>query len=543
MKTTLKAFSIFVFITWIQSVSGQPWQWEGDEPLNILWITCEDISPTLSMYGDEVADTPNLDRLAREGMTYMNAFAVHGVCAPARSCIATGMYPIHMGTNHMRTGSAGRTVIKGLESYEAVPPAEMRMVSELLRANGYYATNNSKEDYQFKPPMTAWDESSGQAHYKNRPEGKPFFAIFNIGITHESNIWRQADEPFVGIDESKIKIASYHPDTPVVRNDYKIYYSNIHRMDQQVGELLDELESEGLLDNTIIFFYSDHGGNLPREKRMLFDSGLKVPLIVRFPDKFRQGRKTDRLVSFVDFAPTLLSLAGVEPKEWMQGEAFLGDYREEEERQYIYAARDRLDEFPTDRQRAVRDKRYKYIRNYNLDHPNYLNVYYRYSIPTMHELLRLREQGELTEAQARWFDPNRAVEELYDTWLDPDEVNNLAHDKQYWMKLDEMRRENERFLIKTGDLQAMPETRLRELFWPNGTQPVTADPVIEEDDGMITLSSATRGASIGYRMWERNAGKPESWQVYTGPFELPRRHELEVRAHRIGYKPSEIITQ
>lgn len=519
---------------------GQAWKWNGDEPLNVVWITCEDISPRLSMYGDEVAETPNLNRLAAEGLTYMNCFSVSGVCAPSRSSLATGMYPISMGSNHMRTSSAGRTGEAGVNAYEAVPQHEVRFVSELLRAEGYYASNNSKEDYQFHKTPTAWDESSREAHYRKRREGQKFFAIFNFTTTHESQIWSRADDEIKGVDVSRIRVPAYLPDTPVVRRDLTIFYNNVRQMDEQVGAVLAELEADGLLESTVIFFYSDHGGNLPREKRLMFDSGLHVPLIIRFPDGWEAGRKTERLVSFVDFAPTLLSICGIEPPEWMQGKAFLGDYVEPE-RRYIYAARDRADEF-YDQQRAVRDKRYKYIRNYRLDRPNYLSLYYRHSIPTMHELLEMLAKGELNEAQARWFDPNRAEEELYDTFTDPDEVHNLAGDPAYAETLQRLREENLRFLIEVGDLGMIPEKRLIELFWPNGTQPVTADPVVTVDGRTVSVECATRGASIGYRVW-RGSEKPTSWQVYTGPFELPRGMSLEVVAHRIGYKPSGIVSK
>lgn len=536
MKTIV---TLFVILFWIQSLHGQEWKWEGEEPLNVVWITTEDMKPTLPMYGDEAVETPNLERLAAQGMTYTNAFSVSGMCSPSRSCLATGVYPIHMGSDHMRTQDGRWTGKSKVEGYEAVPPPEVRMVSEILRANGYYATNNVKEDYQFNKPPTAWDESSDTAHWKNRPEGKPFFAVFNYMETHESRLWRRADLPVEGVDVSKIRVPAYLPDTAVVRKDLTTYYNNIHAMDQWVGGLLDELEAEGLLDNTVIFFYSDHGGSLPREKRMLYDSGLRAPLIIRLPGAdWRHVNIThDRLVSFVDFPPTLLSIVGIEPPEWMQGVAFLGDYRGPE-REYVYAARSRMDEY-YDKQRAVRDERYKYIHTMLPGQPSYVDGFYRKQIATMREMLKMRSRGELDEEELVWFDPERPVEELYDTWVDPDEVHNLAGDPKYAEKLDELRRENLKFLDRVADLNAMPEARLLQLLWPNGTQPVTADPVVTQEGRIVTISCATLGASIGYRVWQ-GSDKPESWQVYTGPFELPRGMNLEVVAHRIGYKPSEV---
>lgn len=515
----------------------EAWRWSSDKPLNVVWITCEDIRPTLSMYGDPVADTPNLERLAREGVVFNNCFSVAGVCAPSRSGIATGMYPISIGSTHMRTSSAPRTGVVPV-AYEAVPPPEVRFMSEYLRAAGYYCTNNSKQDYQFDPPVTVWDESSNQAHWRNREEGQPFFAIFNSTVTHESQLWARADHPIKGVDVSKIEIPPYLPDTPVVRQDHAIYYNNIRQMDEWVGGLLDELEKEGLLDQTIIFFYSDHGGNLPRQKRLMFDSGLHVPLIIRFPDRWAGGRRFDDLVSFVDFAPTVLSLTGIEVPDHMQGRAFLGAGATAEPRRYVYAARDRLDE-EYDRQRAVRDKRYKYIRNYRLGQSLYLNVLYRFSIPTLNELMRLRQQGDLTPEQMIWFDPNRPEEELYDCWMDPHEVNNLAGRPEYEEILLSMRRENQEFLNEVGDLGAIPERRLVEMMWPGFQQPVTGEVQIERDGNRVTLSCGTMGASIGYRKWQ-GTSKPESWSVYTGPIQLERGQRLEAVAHRIGYKPSEV---
>jgi uncharacterized protein (TIGR02145 family) len=261
---------------------------------NILCITCEDISPRLGSYGDAVALTPVLDRLAREGVRFTRMFSVSGVCAPSRAALITGMYPSGIGANHMRVSHKG---VPGIQPYEVVPPPHVRPFSEYLRAAGYYTTNNSKTDYQFKPPITAWDENGRDAHWKNRPEGMPFFSIFNLGTTHESQVWDRANDPVV-IPPEHVLLAPYHPDTPKARRDVARVYSNVAIMDREVGEILAELEEAGLADDTIVIWYSDHGGPLPRQKRLILDSGLHVPFIMRFPDGAHAGTVNDELASF-----------------------------------------------------------------------------------------------------------------------------------------------------------------------------------------------------------------------------------------------------
>lgn len=503
--------------------------------------------------------------MADKGVIYPNVFSVSGVCAPSRAAIATGMYPSSIGANHMRTNSYMEQT--GLKAYEAVPPPEVKMVSELLRKNGYYTTNNYKEDYQFRAPVTAWDESSPYAHWRNREDGQPFFSIFNFTETHESGLFEpygfrhietrhyQAEDraytwepgrmteeetPVHLPKDTQFDIPPYLPDNEVVRNDMWKMYNNIAEMDRQVGAVLDQLEADGLLDNTIIFFYGDHGGPLPRQKRLIYDSGLNTPMIIRFPEKMRAGTKDDQLISFVDFAPTLLSLIGEQPKEYMQGQAFLGKYKAEEERDYIHAAADRFDAF-TDVIRAVRDKRYKYIRNYRPEQGYYLPISYRERIPTMQELLRLHEEGELNEIQEQWFRESKPKEELFDVKADPHELNNLADNPEYREKLNELSSEMDRWIKEIGDQPNLPEEQLISQLW-NGSdsQPVTAKPEITYENGKITISCDTEGASIGYKVIDEDGNTPSSWKVYQGPFTAPEGTRLRVKAHRIGFKPSEV---
>ncbi|MEM9987697.1 MAG: sulfatase, partial [Bacteroidota bacterium] len=378
-------------------------------------------------FGDSTVATPTLSRLAAEGVRYPNLYSTSGVCAPSRFAIATGMYPSGSGANHMRTRS--NTERTGLRAYEAVPDPQVSMVSELLRKAGYYCSNNHKEDYQFRAPITAWDESSIYAHWRNRAEGQPFFSIFNFTTTHESGLFEpygirkielrydqvgdrefkkvgyqlkttESETPSYLPKDTEFDIPPYLPDNDVVRRDMWKLYNNIAEMDRQVGAVLDQLEADGLLERAIIFFYADHGGPLPRQKRLVYDSGLNAPLIVRFPDQRGAGTIDSQLVSFVDFTPTLLALANVESPDYLQGQAFLN--HSHPERTYIHAAANRFDE-STDVIRAVRDHRFKYIRNYRPEQGYYLPLVYREQIPSMQELLRLRDEGALNDLQAQWF--------------------------------------------------------------------------------------------------------------------------------------------
>ena len=327
---------------------------------NILWISFEDTNPFYGCYGDPVARTPNVDALAASGGRWPNAFSTAGVCAPARSAVITGMYPVSIGTHHMRTTHPLRHALDAPTPYSAVIPHYVKCFTEYLRAAGYYCTNNSKTDYQFDSPRTAWDELGDTAHWRNRPDpAQPFFAVFNPTVTHESGMWPE-NCPNPTFDPAAIRLPPYFPDTPKVRAAMARMYTNIETADRRMGELLAQLEEDGLADNTIVFHWSDHGP-LPRGKRWPYDSGIRIPMIVRWPGGLKPGSVSDRLVSTIDLGPTVLSLAGVPIPAHLQGRAFLGP-AEAPPREYVYASRDRYDE-SYDYVRAVRDRRFKYIRN------------------------------------------------------------------------------------------------------------------------------------------------------------------------------------
>ena len=507
---------------------------------NILWLVAEDLSPVIPSFGDSTITTPTLSRLAAEGIRYTRVFSPSGVCAPSRAAISTGMYQNHIGAHHMRTRGNPKFFPPGLQPYEAMPPARVKMHSEYLRRIGYYCTNNAKEDYQFNKPVTAWDESSRQAHWRNRKPGQPFFAIFNFEVTHESRIWRKAEDSLWVDPQLKIPVPPYLPDNEVGQRDVRRMYSNIREMDHQIGQVIKQLEEDGLLDSTIIVWYTDHGGPLPRQKRLLYDSGTRVPMIIRFPDKRQAGEIDDQLISFIDFKPTLLSLVGIVPPDYLDGRAFLGEHVTKPKRKYVHGAADRFDE-QYDLIRSVRDERYKYMRNFRPEQGYYLPVAYREQMPVMQELLRMRDAGELNEYQAQWFRPKKPKEELFDTENDPHELNNLADDPQYAEKLAELRAECDRWREEINDPGEMPEKEFVESIWPGGKQPLTAPPVAEKQGDEIALRSETEGASIGFQVVAKGADLGKTWQVYTEPISLNEGQKLVAVAHRIGYVPSEQV--
>ena len=413
---------------------------------NILWITSEDNGLHLGSYGDKYAVTPNLDQLAGRGMIYRNAWSTAPVCAPARTTLISGLYPPSTGSQHMRSNTR--------------LPASMKMYPQYLRAAGYYCTNNSKEDYNLAKPGQVWDESSSQAHWRNRKPGQPFFAIFNFTISHESQIRNQPHE--LKHDPAEARVPAYHPDTPEVRRDWAQYYDRVTEMDELAGGVLRELEQAGLAGDTIIFYYGDHGSGMPRSKRWTFNSGLNVPLIVYFPEKYRHlapggykpGGETDRLVGFIDLTPTLLSVAGIQPPAHFQGHSVAGKY-EAPEQPYIYGFRGRMDE-RYDMVRSARDKRYIYIRNYK-PHKIYGQfIDYMFQTPTTRVWRELYDAGKLS-APRTFFWETKPPEELYDLSADRDEVNNLAKSAAHQEILKRLRQAQRQLAVRIRDVGFLPE--------------------------------------------------------------------------------------
>ncbi len=505
---------------------------------NILWITCEDMSPHLGSYGEKIAKTPNLDQLAKEGVRYCNVYSTAGVCSPSRAALITGMYQTSIGAQHMRTLQTPATQkYSPVQSYSAVVPEQVKCFPEYLRKAGYYCTNNEKQDYQFIAPVTAWDENSNKADWRGRKDkNQPFFSVINLMITHESQVFMRDNVP-LEVDPKEVVVPPYLPDNDIIRKDIARFLTNVQTMDRQVGEIIQKLKDDGLYDNTIIFFYSDHGDGLPMSKRELYDRGLKVPMIVRYPHAVKGGTVDKQLISFVDLAPTVLSLSHIPVPAHLQGQAFLGDQRAKTPRKYIYAARDRMDT-ELDRVRAVSDGRFKYLKNYMPEKPYYQDIEFRLGQKGMKEILRLKDAGQLNETQMLWFRTSKPSEELFDTENDPYELKNLAGNPQYQAKLKELRAKHEEWVKQYGDKGAIPEREMLSRWW-NGQKeaPATQKPQIITKSGKTELVSTTKGASIGYKKHEND----KSWSVYSQPVTLTKGDSLYVVAHRIGYAPSETV--
>ncbi|MCK4751569.1 MAG: sulfatase, partial [Bacteroidales bacterium] len=395
------------------------------------------------------ATTPHLDQLASEGFDPTYAYANAPVCAPARNTIITGVHACSNGNEQMRsTYQKSETV---------------RFYTEFLMNKGYYCTNKSKTDYNTAPIdiKTMWNESGRNAHYKNREKGQPFFAIFNLTVSHESSIHKSIPDEQLRHKPEDVALPPYHPDTPEMRHDWAQYYDKVEDMDKQVGELLAELEEAGLAGNTIVMYYSDHGGILGRSKRFLYETGTHVPMIIRIPEKYRRlfpARKKDshveRLVSFVDLAPTLLSMTGTRAPEYMQGSAFLGKYREREP-EYVYMFRDRMDG-RYDMSRSIVDRNFRYTRNFNPNRPYLQRLEYLWRAPSMQSWEKAFRSGQCNEVQSRWWNP-KPVEELYDTENDPWEVSNLAEDPAFEKRLTAMRRASREIGASMIDAGFIPE--------------------------------------------------------------------------------------
>lgn len=405
----------------------------ADRP-NVLWITAEDLSPALGAYGDPDASTPNLDAFAKESVRYTRAFAAAPVCSPSRSTLITGIWAPSLGTSQMR-------------STFPLPPS-VDAFPAYLREAGYFTTNQIKTDYNTSDELRliqqSWDEISPTATWSSsgRKEGQPFFTVINHMVSHQSatmvwpyEVFRQQVQSKLSADQihdpAKITVPPYYPDTEVVRRELARFHDSVSVLDQQVGAILEQLEKDGLADDTIVFFYSDHGSGMPRHKRLLHDSGMHVPLMVRFPEKFQHlapakaGETVDRLVTFVDFAPTVLSLAGVEAPAAMQGQIFLGP-KAAPEAEYVYGIRDRVDEV-FDLSRSIRSKDYLYIRNY-LPHLSWAQPsVYSDQGAIQQEIFRhaAANADSLTIPQKAYAGPTRAIEEFYDVNADPRNLVNL----------------------------------------------------------------------------------------------------------------------
>lgn len=438
-----------------------------DRP-NVLWITSEDNDyGWLGCYGAEQAHTPNLDKLAEQGVLFKHAYSNSPVCAVARSTILNGSYAVTQGTQHMRSRHKISTSVRPY-------------VSHLIEA-GYYCTNNRKTDYNFLGDDRAlWDECSKDAHYKNRPKGVPFFSVFNLTVSHESSLFKDKinknrEKGIIPketrLKPSEVKLRPYLPDLPEIRNDVAIYHDNMTALDTQVGEILSELRAAGLAEDTIVFYYSDHGGITPRGKRYIKDSGTHVPMLVHVPEKwkhlspFKSGEKVDEMVAFVDLAPTVLSLAGIEQSELMQGRAFLGkDRKESPSDAIVFLYADRFDEIYGMRRGIVSDEgRWKYIRRFTPHLAAAPYSYYQFGQEGWKAWQKAHQKGELEEKYSRIWEPKQVKEELFDLRSDPWEVNNLAGDPEQADRLESMRASLKQKMVEVKDSGLIPEGMFSEL--------------------------------------------------------------------------------
>lgn len=427
---------------------------------NFILLIGEDAGRALGCYGDPDAKTPNLDRLAAEGCRYDNAFSTAPVCAPSRCALVTGQYAWSIGTHHMRS-----TLLS--------PPP---VFTELLRKAGYYVNWENKTDFNFEPPETFADECKPWLDdlRNDRLPDKPFFLYHNFNVTHESTMWakpwdgrgavgerlenRHLLSPDQQVDPATVRVPAYLPDTPEVRANIARFYEALAIEDRKIGDVLDAIDNSPHRDNTIVIYLTDHGRGLIREKRWLYGAGIHLSLVIRWPKGIKPGSVSDEMVSWVDVAPTLLSLAGVDKTDAMHGRVFLGS-QQGSPRQYVFAGRDRMDE-AFDRCRAVRDKRWHYIRNYFPQLPYCQRNQYMENMETVRVLREMNARGELTDAQRLWMSPTKPAEELYDALVDRDMVHNLAADPAYADTLARMRRALDDELARHGDLGEIPEREL-----------------------------------------------------------------------------------
>lgn len=465
---------------------------------NILWITCEDISPYLGSYGCREAQTPSLDRLAKKGIRFTNAYANAPVCAVARATILSGMYATTTGTHQMRSNIQ-------------LPP-EIPAYPKILREAGYYCTNNSKKDYNsnYENDGSLWDESSNNAHYRNRKTDQPFFAVFNITVTHESQLNKDLISRYIErkqipveprIHPADIKLPPYQPDLPEIREDWSRLHDLITLMDKMAGDLIQELEDQGLADNTIIFFNSDHGGQLARSKRYIYNVGTQVPFIVHLPEKWqhlakeRPGDTYNSMVSFVDFAKTFLSITGCETPVKMQGRIFLGTEKEKAP-DFVHFYRDRMAE-RYDFSRAVTDRHYYFVRNFMPHRPAGRDSRYGYEVQANWRAWEdWYDKGGCNEIQSQFYQPKPA-HELFDTKKDPWHIVNLSNQPKYQKRVKELSDEVDRWMIETRDVGLIPEPMFHDLIGKNKEYKTLYDYAQSDNYPVGQILDVAKAASSG----------------------------------------------
>ena len=513
---------------------------------NILLLVAEDLSPRIEPYGDDLAKTPNLTKLGTKSIRFTSTFTTAGVCAPSRASLITGQHQISFGAQHMRTSTSP------LGKYLALPPDQVKAFPELLRREGYFTFTDSKLDYQFSGirsgsgPFTIWDsEGSSDTGWRDRNENQPFFGMINFFETHESGVMRPSGIPHSAThlatqlarlklvapevtNPHDVKLPPYYPNTDVVRRDIARHYDNIALMDERLGAITRALKEDGLFEDTIIIWTSDHGDGLPRAKRELLDSGIKVPLLIKLQCNAETkcvAKTDDRLVSFVDLAPTILSLASAPVPHWLHGQNIF-----DSSRTYVFASRDRIDEVE-DRQRAIRSKDYKYIRSWYPGVPGGHELDYRDNLDMVRNWRKLFLEKKLTTIESKWFEPP-GERQLYNVFEDPFETNNLINKKEHEHIARDLDQQLTDFLIRVGDKSELSEDEMKETFLCNGEICQTAAPTLTWENGKAHLSSK-EGASIGYQ-----AKKSDQWSLYIAPLDLST---FRYKAVRYGFEESEVL--
>lgn len=540
-------------------------------PPNIVWISTHDINPHLGCYagvwpGAEQASTPHLDRLAAEGLRFDQAFSTAPVCGPSRSSVVTGCFPPAIGTMHMRTS--------------AVPPAAVHLLPEYFRAAGYWTGNSVFTDYQMEVPAPVYDRVADDVHWRDRPDpDQPFFIARHGLITHESSIFADPERyaklterltPDQRVDPDKAPVPPYHPDTETFRASWARYLELIAALDHTVGDLLADLDEDGLADNTIVVFWSDHGVGLPGGKRWAAEAGYREPLLIRWPGAIAPGTVCERPVSLMDLAPTMLAMCGLEVPEHMHGQVVIGPdgLVSEHLRPYVVSARDRMGE-SEDTSRSVRDARFRYTRHLHPDRPAMQHSEYPDHLSAWQEFRALRgreseqqlSRGQvpslLTDRQRRILATTRPVEELFDISVDPHEEHDLAGDPAYAEDLARLSAALDEWTARVGDLGVEDEIALLKQWRPGGREREVPAPTVEVTDGSVTVTSALDGVVLGWTDVPAEAGvtppnRPpffgyrddaRSWRLVTGPF-TPDAGPVWVKAWRIGYAASpEVVVQ
>ncbi|TWU37198.1 sulfatase family protein [Novipirellula artificiosorum] len=477
----------------------------ADRP-NILWLTCEDNNVNwVGCYGNPYAETPNIDHLASEGFQYMHCYSNAPVCAPQRSTWITGVHAISMGTHPMR-------------SRYPIPHETIRYYPDLLKDAGYYVGNAKKTDYNIggREDDSAWDTM--KVDWAELKQQQPFFMVINSTKSHESQAFGDVDHTTHSPDD--VQLAKYHPDIDDIRKNYALYHDKMKAMDAEIGDALAKLEASGMAENTIVIHNSDHGGVMPRSKRFLFNSGTHCPLIIRIPEKFKHlrpaepGSKIDDLVSFVDMPKTWLNLCGAETPEYLQGKVFLGP--DKETRDYHISFRGRMDE-RCDNVRAIRDKRFLYIRNYMPYAPWGQHLDYLWKMKATQAWEQHHLEGKTNAITGRFFQ-TKPMEELYDTSVDPDNVNNLIKDPGYTKQVATLRKELDQWQLNICDAGLLPESEVAKrseacgktiyemvrdpaLYDLKAYQQAAAQALAQDPDNLSIFYNNLNAADAGLRYW------------------------------------------